>query len=183
MPAPVLFLITELRMMSFPPAVVLASEMPCSEKSEITVSSTITVTAWVMLMPRRRTVRNGSLALTGMLMLKPLVPLASTDPIVPVQSIVMDLVMVKVPKPPGSRQSISPLINVFEIAPAKVLHGAVRLHGSASLPTPETKVRVAWACAGADNAKAASVVPTTANNFDLLCIFNLRLGLGFACVR
>src|SRR6185369_14764612 len=94
---------------------------------------------------------------------------------------VMDLVMVKVPKPPGSRQSISPLMKVFEIAPEKVLHGAVRLHGSASLPTPETKVRVAWACAGADNAKTASVVATAANNFDLLCIFNLRLGLICLC--
>src|ERR1700712_1682899 len=133
----------------------------------------------LMVRPRNRTVRNGSLALTGILMLKPLVPLASTDPSVPLQSMVMDLVMVKVPKPPGSRQSISPLMNVFEIAPAKVLHGAVRLHGSASLPTPETKVRVAWACAGADNAKTASVVPTTANNFDWLCIFNLRLGMRF----
>src|SRR5262249_60149451 len=44
---------------------------------------------------------------------------------------------------------ISPPSAVFEIAPANVLHGAVRLHGSASLPTPETQVRVAWALAGA----------------------------------
>jgi len=43
---------------------------------------------------------------------------------------------------------ISPPAAVFEIAPAKVLHGAVRLHGLASLPTPETQVRVC-ACAGA----------------------------------
>jgi hypothetical protein len=35
----------------------------------------------------------------------------------------------------------------LEIAPAKVLQGAVRLHGSASLPTPDTHVRVAWALA------------------------------------
>src|SRR4051812_36456542 len=33
---------------------------------------------------------------------------------------------------------------VFEIAPANVLHGAVRLHGFASSPTPDTQVRVAW---------------------------------------
>src|SRR6478609_9422014 len=35
------------------------------------------------------------------------------------------------------------------MAPAKVLHGAVRLHGLTSSPTPETHVRVAWAWAGA----------------------------------
>jgi hypothetical protein len=34
-------------------------------------------------------------------------------------------------------------MNVLTIAPANVLHGAVRLQGSASLPTPDTKVRVA----------------------------------------
>src|SRR5256885_3912353 len=43
------------------------------------------------------------------------------------------------PKPPGSRQFISPFAAVFEIAPAKVLHGAVRLHGLASSPTPDRK--------------------------------------------
>jgi hypothetical protein len=64
-------------------------------------------------------------------------------------------------------------MKVFEIAPAKVLQGAVRLHGSASLPTPETKVRVACAWAGADNAARASVVPATAKYFVLLCIFSL----------
>jgi hypothetical protein len=31
------------------------------------------------------------------------------------------------------------------IAPANVLHGAVRLHGSASLPRPDTQVREACA--------------------------------------
>ena len=61
------------------------------------------------------------------------------------QSIVMDLVMVTAPKPPGSRQLISPNTAVLEIAPAKVLQGAVRLHGLASSPTPETQVRDAWA--------------------------------------
>ena len=57
--------------------------------------------------------------------------------------IAIDLVMVTAPKPPGSRQSISPPAAVLEIAPAKVLQGAVRLHGLASSPTPETQVRVA----------------------------------------
>src|SRR5205085_9973448 len=49
--------------------------------------------------------------------------------------------------PAGSRQLIPPPAALFEIAPAKVLHGAVRLHGLASSPTPDTHVRVAWACA------------------------------------
>jgi hypothetical protein len=77
----------------------------------------------------------------------PFVPEARIDPKVPVQSIVIDLVMVTAPNPPGSMQSISPLAAVFEIAPAKVLQGAVRLHGLASSPTPETHVRVACALA------------------------------------
>jgi hypothetical protein len=38
-----------------------------------------------------------------------------------------------------------PFVAVFAMAPAKVLQGAVRLHGSASLPTLDTHVRVAWA--------------------------------------
>lgn len=64
---------------------------------------------------------------------------------VPEPSIVIDLVMVTTPKPPGSSASISPPAAVFEMAPAKVLHGAVRLQGLASSPTPETQVRVACA--------------------------------------
>jgi hypothetical protein len=49
--------------------------------------------------------------------------------------IVIDLVIVTPPKPPGSRTLISPPEAVFEIAPANVLQGAVRLHGLASSPT------------------------------------------------
>src|SRR5579859_6020247 len=77
----------------------------------------------------------------------PLVPATRTDPSVPSQFSVMALVIVRAPKPPGSKQSISPPTAVFEMAPAKVLHGAVRLHGLASSPTPETQVRLACACA------------------------------------
>src|SRR3954470_12058013 len=67
-------------------------------------------------------------------------------PAVPIsQEIVIALVMVTAPKPPGSRQLISPPAAVLEIAPANVLQGAVRLHGLTSSPTPETQVRVAWA--------------------------------------
>src|SRR5437763_16523864 len=78
----------------------------------------------------------------------PLTPDASIDPNVPPQSMVIDLVIVTVPKPPGSRQLISPPAAVFEMAPAKVLQGAVRLHGLTSSPTPETQERVACARAG-----------------------------------
>src|SRR5712675_548714 len=84
------------------------------------------------------------------LMITPVVREARIEAKVPEPSRVIDLVMVTAPKPPGSKASISPQAAVFEIAPAKVLHGAVRLHGLASSPTPDTQVRVAWAWAGAD---------------------------------
>src|SRR2546427_4748642 len=67
-------------------------------------------------------------------------------------SMVIALVIVTAPNPPESSASISPSTAVFEIAPAKVLQGAVRLQGLASSPTPETQVRVA--CAWAMDAKA-----------------------------
>jgi thiol:disulfide interchange protein len=69
---------------------------------------------------------------------------------------VIDFVIVTAPKVPGSSASISPPAAVFEIAPAKVLHGAVRLHGLASSPTPETQVRVACA-------RAVDAAPRMAN--------------------
>src|ERR1700710_2981978 len=77
----------------------------------------------------------------------PVMPAAEMPPVTPSQERVMDLLMVTPPKPPGSRQLISPPAAVFEMAPANVLHGAVRLQGLASSPTPETQVRVACACA------------------------------------
>lgn len=61
----------------------------------------------------------------------------------PAPSIVMLLVIVTAPKPPGSSTLMAPLVAVLEIAPAKVLQGAVRLQGFASSPTPDTHVRVA----------------------------------------
>src|SRR5215831_16214902 len=74
----------------------------------------------------------------------PLVPAARIEPTSPApQSIVIDFVIVMAPNPPGSRQSISPPGAVLEIAPAKVLHGATRLQGFASSPTPDTEVREA----------------------------------------
>jgi hypothetical protein len=38
------------------------------------------------------------------------------------------------------------------------LHGAVRLHGLTSSPTPETQVRVAWAEARDANAKSNAAI-------------------------
>src|SRR5262249_11808992 len=87
----------------------------------------------------------------------------------PPPSMVIDLVMVREPKPPGSSASISPPLAVFEIAPANVLHGAVRLHGLASSPTPETQVRVACACAGAPAKQR--VAPARASATMNLCMF------------
>src|SRR5439155_10291181 len=85
-----------------------------------------------------------------------LVPDTSTPPSVYWHLIVIHLVIVTPPKPLGSRQLISPPAAVLEIAPANVLHGAVRLHGFASSPTPDTNVRVAWAEAEAGIASAIS---------------------------
>src|SRR6476619_700334 len=84
----------------------------------------------------------------------------------------IDLVIVTPPKPPGSRTLISPLDAVLEIAPAKVLHGAVRLQGFASSPTPETQVRVACALAGATLSIAATIPPKSV--VDIASLFMLR---------
>src|SRR4051794_6993402 len=94
-------------------------------------------------------------------MIMPLVPLAriaaQPEPVPP--SRVIPFVMVTAPKPPGSMTSISPLTAVFEIAPAKVLQGAVREQGLASSPTPDTQVRDA--CAWAIEAKANREIAIT----------------------
>src|SRR5262245_53685556 len=75
----------------------------------------------------------------------PFVPATNTPAIAPSATIEMDFVMVTAPNPPGSSTLISPAAAVLLIAPANVLHGAVRLQGLASSPTPETQVRVACA--------------------------------------
>jgi len=72
------------------------------------------------------------------LITKPFVPTTKTLETPGPPSMVIDLVMVRASKPPGSRQSISPLPAVFDMAPANVLHGAVREQGFASSPTPDT---------------------------------------------
>src|SRR5216117_2832662 len=84
------------------------------------------------------------------------------------QSISIDLVMVTAPKPPGSRQLILPPAAVLEMAPAKVLHGAVRLHGLTSSPTPETQVRVACACAGAVASIGTQTAPRRVSRIGIL---------------
>src|SRR3989344_4494095 len=99
-----------------------------------------------------------TMSLTPALTLMPLPAETRMAAVVVSHSMVIALVIVTAPKPPGSRQLISPLAAVFEIAPAKVLHGAVRLHGLASSPTPEIQVFVACADAGA----AKAIVPATA---------------------
>src|SRR5687768_5176835 len=83
---------------------------------------------------------------------------------------VIDLVIVTAPKPPGSRQLISPPAAVLEIAPAKVLHGAVRLHGLTSSPTPDTQVRVACAEAGAVHASPPAAITMATKALRLLIV-------------
>src|SRR5207248_11654656 len=95
-----------------------------------------------------------------------------------VPSMVRVLVIVTAPKPPGSRQSISPPAAVFEIAPAKVLQGAVRLQGLTSSPTPDTHVRVACAWASVLQAKQTTNTASVLNNNFILVIivsFNPKL--------
>ena len=50
------------------------------------------------------------------------------------------------------------------MAPANVLHGAVRLHGLASSPTPETQVRDACAAAGLATVAARTNMPRVRAN-------------------
>src|SRR2546430_2672949 len=75
--------------------------------------------------------------------------------------------MVTAPYPAGSRQLMIPGLAVFEIAPAKVLQGAVRLHGLTSSPTPETQVLVACACASEANPSASRIVRIVESFFTL----------------
>src|ERR1700730_2483046 len=87
----------------------------------------------------------------------PLVPETNTPASTDFPMIVIDFVIVRAPKPPGSRTLISPPAAVLEIAPAKVLQGAVRLPGLASSPTPETQVLVAWQKQKVAEAKKAQI--------------------------
>src|SRR6476659_1767310 len=105
--------------------------------------------------------RKTTTSVASALMMMPLVPDTRTPASKPSEEMVIDLVMVTAPNPPGSRTLISPPGAVFEMAPANVLHGAVRLHGLASSPTPETQVRVACAFAEPADANTMKATPTT----------------------
>src|ERR1700738_2993729 len=110
--------------------------------------------------PLKRTLRRMTMSVDAAAIVIALVPetrVEATWPQPPSSGIA--LVIVSAPKPPGSSASISPPAAVFEMAPAQVLHGAVRLHGLASSPTPETQVRVACANAGALGNQRLSVAP------------------------
>src|SRR5687768_5006667 len=100
-----------------------------------------------VLAPWMETLRMMTVSAAAALIRTPVLPALRMPASVPVPLMVMDFVIVTAPKPPGSRTLISPPAAVLEIAPANVLQGAVRLHGLASSPTPETQVRVACACA------------------------------------
>src|SRR5262245_7463448 len=100
---------------------------------------------------------------------------------VPSPLIVIALVIVTAPKPPGSRTEISPQGAVFEIAPANVLHGAVRLQGFASSPTPDTHVLVACALAAEPQIvqMASAATKLTINFFIRVISFLFVLITGF----
>src|ERR1700694_5022825 len=95
--------------------------------------------------PLRVTMAVPGVALPESLTFTQKVPAARIPPVPPSRLMVIDFVMVTAPKPPESRQLISPKAAVFEMLPAKVLHGAVRLQGLTSSPTPDTQVRDACA--------------------------------------
>src|ERR1044071_7984460 len=144
------------------------TSMPGPANLNITQSSMLTVFACRMFIARsplqkplmdipRMVITSVLAALTVI----PVVREARMEANVPVPSRVTDLVIVTAPKPPGSNASISPQAAVFEIAPAHVLQGAVRLQGLASSPTPDTQVRDACAFALEAKAKVKIAIATS----------------------
>src|SRR5689334_6077815 len=113
----------------------------------------------------------------------PLVPERRIEPkpapFVPLM--VIDLVIVTAPKPPGSSVLISPPAAVLEIAPAYVLQGAVRLQGFTSSPTPDTQVRVACAWAREVTVKVKRVTAMIFKVKRNLLICVLLLGVELDC--
>src|SRR5687767_10558506 len=63
------------------------------------------------------------------------------------------------------------------MAPANVLHGAVRLQGFTSLPSPDTHVRVACVCAGTAPARRRAA-PATTLNASFRCSARMRRSNG-----
>src|SRR2546425_7752532 len=168
-----------------PPAVVISIPLPLKPKiSQFSMARALPLLNFIPVVPAWAT----PLILRFLRVTTSFTPAATTIPGVPLTrteatwppppSRVMALVMVTAPNPPGSRASISPPGAVFEMAPAKVLQGAVRLHGLASSPTPDTHVRVA--CAWAMDAKAnvkiaiASALIVNRNLFIWSLLFSYR---------
>src|ERR1044072_4354855 len=160
-PSSVLSLITEFLTFRLSPVdVVSLTVIPFPVLNlKMTQSSTFTVLACRMLipfMPLQKPFMEIPLMVTtsvdAALIMIPFTREARIDANVPVPSSVLDFAIVTAPKPPGSSASISPQGAVLEMAPAQVLHGAVRLQGLASSPTPDTQVREA--CAWAMDANA-----------------------------
>src|SRR5687767_3152994 len=117
--------------------------------------------------------------LVVMFTIMPVVPALRILARVPSPLRVMDLLMVTVPKPPGSSALISPLVAVLTKAPAKVWQGAVRLHGLASAPVPDTQVRVACACAAVEKPAARVAAARRRTILELIICRVLFCGLGF----
>src|SRR5204863_8414178 len=108
--------------------------------------------------------------------LRPFTIDARTPAIPAPPSMVMALLIVTAPSPPGSSALISPFGAVLEIAPAKVFHGAVRLQGLASSPTPDTHVRDACALAEEDTTtRKAAMAKVLKKKRDLLIFFSFEL--------
>src|SRR5258707_1496628 len=135
-----------------PPALAILIPFWVKPKTaQFSTPSALPLRNWIPLSPdpiplMRRFLRMTTSVAALALITIPLVPLTRTEATwPPPPSMVMAFVMVTAPNPAGSSASISPPAAVLEIAPANVLHGAVRLQGLASSPTPETQVLEAWA--------------------------------------
>src|SRR5262249_21197456 len=88
----------------------------------------------------------------------PFNPPDTSTPASPTPSLMMlmPLVIVTAPYPPGSRTVISPAVSVLSCARWKVRHGVGRLQSLASLPADETNGRANWASAGVTCRPSAS---------------------------
>src|SRR5262249_25322615 len=114
-------------------------------------SPRVTALTPTLLVPRPSITRPRRITTSVLLMLTFIAArswvVATTLADVPVQSIVIDLIIVIGPEVIGSRHMMVAPATVFITAPANVLHGDTRVQGFASSPSPETKAG-AWACAG-----------------------------------
>src|SRR5215471_17171064 len=172
MPPPVLFMIVVSVTKSWPVAgwklTALLAKLAMTQCSMWTCAAATTSTPlfpWPLGLPGSglsiERLRRCTIA-AALLMMMSLLPPTTSDPAIdpPEPSMVSDLVMVTAPNPPGSSTLMKPPAAVLLMAPANVLHGAVRLHGFTSSPTPDTQVR--FACAYAAGAVIATITaPST----------------------